>query len=590
LIEPRIYRAAFLPAVLAVVLVMFSLESRPGPLAQGLPADVVFGGSGGSVTAGRVVEGARDRRSGSVGDRRTAQLVAGAFRRQGFIVQVDRFRSHDRDLVNVVGQRAGKSRRQVVVVADRDATGVPDAAGSASDTAALMELARVFGGRPSNKTLVLASVDGGAQGELGAARLASRVGEPGLVDGVVVVSALGYGGRERPAVVGWSEDTARASLRLQRTAAESLRAETNGIAPGPSAAGQVARLSFPLGLGAQGVLLDRGYDAVRIAGGGELADTAHSRVEDIDSNRLGAGGRAVLRTVTAIDQARDGGDGPSTYVTAVSQLMPGWVLAVLGLTLILPPLVASVDAFARLRRRRGPVIPWLAWLGAGVLAFVLGLALAYGLAVVGAIDPPDAPVAPALSRLGPGPAAVLAVVGLTVAGAWVGLRRLVVSADPDLRRPAAPGAAVVLALALSACTLVLWLANPFAALVMVPALHLWTLAVLVDPGPGRRGRLALIAGGLVLPLLLALYELILLSVDPISGAWYLTLLVTGGHLSLLAGLLGCVYAATLAGVISVALSAPPEPKRPPREVPTVRGPASYAGPGSLGGTDSALRR
>jgi hypothetical protein len=43
-IEPRIYRAAFIPAVLAVVLVMFSLENRPKPLPQGLAADVLFDG------------------------------------------------------------------------------------------------------------------------------------------------------------------------------------------------------------------------------------------------------------------------------------------------------------------------------------------------------------------------------------------------------------------------------------------------------------------------------------------------------------------------------------------------------------------
>ena len=44
-IEPRIYRAAFVPALLAVVLTMFSFESRPGPLEQGLPADVLFDGN-----------------------------------------------------------------------------------------------------------------------------------------------------------------------------------------------------------------------------------------------------------------------------------------------------------------------------------------------------------------------------------------------------------------------------------------------------------------------------------------------------------------------------------------------------------------
>ena len=42
--EPRVYRAAFVPALLALVLTMFSLQSRPSPLPQGLAADVLFDG------------------------------------------------------------------------------------------------------------------------------------------------------------------------------------------------------------------------------------------------------------------------------------------------------------------------------------------------------------------------------------------------------------------------------------------------------------------------------------------------------------------------------------------------------------------
>jgi hypothetical protein len=43
---------------------------------------------------------------------------------------------------------------------------------------------------------------------------------------------------------------------------------------------------------------------------------------------------------------------------------------------------------------------------------------------------------------------------------------------------------------------------------------------------------------------------------------------------------------TAAGVIVLASRQP----RPEQAPVTVRGPASYAGPGSLGGTESALRR
>jgi hypothetical protein len=72
-------------------------------------------------------------------------------------------------------------------------------------------------------------------------------------------------------------------------------------------------------------------------------------------------------------------------------------------------------------------------------------------------------------------------------------------------------------------------------------------------------------------------------------AWNVLLLIAGGHVSLVAALvwsvvLGCSLAAVSIGVRSV--------RRPrPEDAPvTVRGPITYAGPGSLGGTESALRR
>ena len=403
MIEPRIYRAAFLPAVLAVVLVMFSLESRPRPLGQGLPADVVFAGQGAVATTGAIVGAARDRRAGRPGDRRAARLVVNAFRSRGFTVEVDRFERGADDLVNVIGRRAGSSRRQIVVVAARDAAGVPDAAGSAADTAALMELARVFEGRPSNKTLVLASVDGSTLGEVGTERLAARLDSPELVDGVIVVSGLGEPGSERPAVIAWSGDTTSGGIGLQRTAAESIRQELGEVAPGASPVGQLARLAFPLGIGPQGVLIDRGYDAVRIAGAGELGGSGDTPLERVDPDRIGGLGRAALRTVTALDAAPAAERGPKTHITIVSQVMPGWAPSLLALALILPVLVAGIDAFARARRRGVPVTPWLVWVGAGGLAFTIGLGLARALALTGAIDdPPEAPVAPDLYPLDAG--------------------------------------------------------------------------------------------------------------------------------------------------------------------------------------------
>jgi hypothetical protein len=161
MIEPRVYRAAFVPALLALVLTMFSLQSRPRPLPQGLAADVLFDGRLAAIETARIAEREPDRRPGRPGNLRTALRVAELLDRRGFPEpEMQRFSHAGRELVNVIARRAGQLRRQIVILAARDAAVVPEATGSAADTAALLELARVFRGRPARKTLVLASVDG----------------------------------------------------------------------------------------------------------------------------------------------------------------------------------------------------------------------------------------------------------------------------------------------------------------------------------------------------------------------------------------------------------------------------------------------
>ncbi len=593
MIEPRIYRAAFVPAVLAVVLTMFSLQSRPRPLPQGLAADVLFDGRLARQGAVDLVQRAPDRRPGTAGDRMAAADVAERLARSGFAVKQERFSHADRSLVNVVGRRAGASRRQLVVVAARDAFRVPDATGSASDTAALLELARVFEGRPSRKTLVLASVDGSTLGEVGTRRLVDSLAPPGLVDGVLVISDLGARDAAGPLLQAWSNDSRRAGIGLQRTVADSIRLELDLAVGGTGMLGQLARLSFPLGIGAQGVLLEEGYEAVHVSGSGALPPDAPGRPDEIDEQRLGGLGRATLRTLTALDQARTPPrHGPDSYVTVVSQVLPGWVLQLLAGTLLLPVLAASIDAFARARRRQLAVTPWLRWVAAQAAPFVAGLALAELLAAVGAtLVPPPAPVPPVVLALDGGALAVLGGVALTMALAWLAARRLAVWPDQTLRDPSAPGAAVALMLVVSVAAVLLWLLNPYAALLAVPAVHLWLLACLTDPPPARRWRLTLVAAGAVPLLLVTIYYLFALDLDPLGGAWYLLLLVTGHHVSLA----GSLVASTLLGAglaaLQIARSAQPEPEHPAeQDRPRVYGPGGLAGPGSLGGTQSALRR
>src|SRR5215211_8302647 len=215
---------------------MFSFQSRPRPVRQGLAADVLFDGAQAAELATRIAAQAPDRRAGSDGDRATARLVADTFATRGFgggpgdrpVVQ--RFTQADHELVNVIGRRAGSSRRQIVIVAARDAATVPEAPGSAADTAAIMQLARVYQGRPSEKTLVLASVDGSYLGQAGARRLVDALPAPELVDAVIVVSDLGSRTSDGPLLQAWSNDSSRAGIALQRTAAESIRQELDSPA------------------------------------------------------------------------------------------------------------------------------------------------------------------------------------------------------------------------------------------------------------------------------------------------------------------------------------------------------------------------
>ena len=170
-------------------------------------------------------------------------------------------------------------------------------------------------------------------------------------------------------------------------------------------------------------------------------------------------------------------------------------------------------------------------------------------------------------------------------------RWLAARPDARLRRPEEPGAAVAVALTVSLSSLALWVLNPYAGLLAVPAAHLWMLAVLMRPVPSRRARLVMVAAGLLAPLLVTVYYLFALSLDPLHGAWYLLMLVTGHSVGIATALAGCLLLAALGATVEVTWRVPGEKEPAPGEQgPSVYGPGAYAGPGSLGGTGSALRR
>jgi hypothetical protein len=177
---------------------------------------------------------------------------------------------------------------------------------------------------------------------------------------------------------------------------------------------------------------------------------------------------------------------------------------------------------------------------------------------------------------------VAAAVGL----AWLLVRPLLARRAGATGRPASPGAGAATALALSVAGVVIWFVNPFAALVLVPAVHLWMLAMVADARPGVSA--ALVAGGLIGPAGVTIYYLARLGLDPLEGLWYLFLLVTGGHVGFLTSILGALLLGLFGTVLVVVIARLRQGDLPPPAGPRLRGPSSYRGPGSLGGTKSAL--
>jgi hypothetical protein len=594
MIEPRLYRAAFVPAVLALVIVAFSLQNKPPPLPEDPSADVLFDGAAVADGARRLARRYPDRQAGAADDHAAADAVAAQLTEAGFQVEIDSFTVDGLQLANVIGTRPGATRQQVVLMAPRDALYMPDLGGSASDTATLLELARALEGRPARKTLVLVSVDGTTLGQAGVRRFIENAEDSDLISAVLALSNLGVAPPARPALVEWPDGARQGSIGLQRTALEALRRQIPDLPGPPGLIEQMAHLVLPVGIGAQGVLIELGFDAIRFSGSGELPPPADASAQ-LDPDRLEAFGRAVLQTASAIDVGGAMEHGPERFLTIDRKVLPGWAVSLLAFALIAPALVASIDAVARARRRREPVGPWLAWVGRSCLAFVAGLLLALliGALEIGPYRTSDAPL-PQTLPLDAGAATVLVLVAGVVAGAWLGLRPL-----PALERAreadsAIPGAGVATSLVLSVTAFLVWMpfvgvGNPFAALILVLPVHLWMLATLSDAPMAGRVRAALFLAGLALPAGVALYYMIRLGMDPFQGAWYALNLVGGGQVGLYPALLGCVLVGTAVSVLAIIVYQSRPPASDPG-APSLLGPGGHAGPGSLGAVASGRRR
>jgi hypothetical protein len=590
MLDPRIYRAALIPALLALIVVAFSLRDRPRPVGTTL-APIAFDGDrawqdlrGPDGLAARYP----DRRPGGAGDERLAKHVSGELRRLGFEVRTETRRAvtavGKRDLQTVIAERTGTLDGRILVVAHRDAM-QPGSVAELSGTEGLLELARVFGApRRTQRTLTLVSTSGSA-GTNGTRDLQAVLGGQ-RVEAAIVLGDLASRATRRPFVAGWSDDLGMAPLRLQRTVQEALRAEIGGDPGGPRALVQWMRFAAPATLTEQGPLNDDGIPAVLVSATGELGPAADARPSP---ERLQAFGSAALRAMTALD------NGPELPPVAAAELVvhrkvvPSWAIRLLVGSLILAPLVAMIDALARLRRRHEPLLPWLRWIAAGALPLIAAAAFARVLGLVGLVDAPGGPVSPVAL---PPQAAGLIAIALAGVLAWLVARPMILRALQDEPHDAGSAAAACgVLLVLCGVAALIWVGNPYAAALLVPALHLWLFSLLPELRPRRIVGLGIVALGLLPFAILVAVIMSALRLGPIDTAWFGLLLVAGGHASPLSWVLWSVVTGCVAGAITIAWRGRMrvDPPRGPGAI-SVRGPMGYAGPGSLGGVESSLRR
>lgn len=586
MLDLRLYRVTLLPFAVAALIVAFSLHPVAAPLPT-TPAAQTFDGA--FAAHEMRVFGARypDRTPGSVDDTAFARALASTQSPRGLDDRhAFRVRTISSTIETVDGQRTVETviatspgtgpGGGIAVIADRG--GAPaDSPAGLSATATLLGLATIVRNLVNDRPLTLVSTNGGAS-----AMSAVAAALPAGTQAAIVVGDVGA--RGGVAVVPWSGAGGLAPIALRQAVVSAL--------PGPvadvSMVDQLARLALPVTNGPQGPLLSAGIPAVFVSAGGEAQPAAAEPAAG--AARFGAFGQALLGVTLVLDGAPSLPHAGTRDVVVGTQVLGGAGVRIVVGALLLSLLGCTLDVFARARRRGVVVGRWIGWTLSFAAPFLLaGIFVAF-LGLGGLLPAtPAAPVTAAQLPIGGSAVAALVSVGLLFALAWV-LRAAALARRRGGRGGTEPvGAAVALAITSTAVATLLWLANPYTAVLLIVPAHLWLVVLTREPAAPRPVRAGFLIVSL-LPLAAAIGLLCAgLHTEPFGLTWTVVLMVAGSALSPGGLVLGSLVAGCFLAAARILLVSR-EPLPGERLAVTVRGPLSYAGPGSLGGTDSALHR
>jgi hypothetical protein len=548
LLAPRLYRAAFAPALFALIVLAFSLQ-QPARSVQPELSPPGFSSARAEVFAKQAITNYGARESGSIQDTRLGDLVEARLEAVGFESTSTSFDATTlggrRKLANVVGVRPGPSDRRLLVIASRDGSPGELAKNGALETGILLELARVIEGRTFDHTLVIASVSGGVDGGLGAAELMKTLRGP--FDAVIVLRNVG-GPKVATPLLTDGDSRMIPDQRFVRTLGRITNREIGGAAANKSIAGQLVRLGFPMALGEQATFAGQGVNGASVSPGGEPltspgADSA-PQVADV--------GQTALRALTTFDNSFHPAKPSAAPLKVGGKLIPQWALVLLIGALFFPLIVAAIDSWARARRwrhvsQRGLLAPAIATVWLLLLGFLLR-----GLGLTGTIHAPPLP---------PDPSAVTGV-GATAIGLFVAVLAVlgVLVAAASARQATPKGGEAGFALWVVFTGLAIFVVNPIAAGFLVLLLHLVVLLLLT--GEARRRQVIGLALLGLLPVFGAVaYFPAVFGISFGGSLRYLVLLEAGGFVGPLTLAAGCALTAAIGtSLIHLYWSAPREQK------------------------------
>jgi hypothetical protein len=586
-LDLRLYRVTLLPFAALLAVAAFSLHARPPALSSSPPPqsfsaeqvlsqastlaalhpNIVAGSPGDDALAGQIASGLAPCRL-SDADCSVRIVTATVDTTAG-----------TRTIRTVIASRAG-SGGGIVLIADRGG-GSPATPASLAPTAILEELALLYRDVAVTNTLTFVSTSGGPSA-MGA--VAAEL-PPGTEAAIVIGDVADAAGRG-PYVVPWSQSGALAPIELRRSVEAALAGALSRPVQDPPLADQVARLALPLTTGAQGLLGAAGVPAVLIGTAGEGVQRSNVTPS---ATLVGEFGQALLGLTRALDGGPQLPAAPTRDLAVGTQVLDGWaVRAVIG-GLLLSLLVCALDVLARARRRRAQVGGWVVWVLSCAAPFLLAGIFAAFLGAGGLLPAtPLAAVTPAELPVTASGIAALASVGLLFVLAWV--LHAAVTARSRCKGPPEPvGATAALLLTGTGVAALLWLANPYTAALVVLPLHLWLVTLTREAERPLPLSLAYLVLSLA-PFAAALAVVcVSLHTEPLALTWTLVLLAAGGGLSPYGLILASLSAGLFVAAAATLLRARAQRASERVEV-TVRGPLTYAGPGSLGGTPSALRR